>query len=78
MKNIKTEKALSGIEWAVSQTIGIPRQPDEFTCYEFMEAAGGLTRGAAESKLRRLVNDGGLTKRKANVDGSICSLYRRA
>ena len=77
MKNIKTEKALSGIEWAVSQTIGIPRQPDEFTIFEYMQAAGCLTRGAAESKLRRLVNDGGLTKRKANVDGSICSLYRR-
>ena len=77
MKNEKTKKALSGIEWAIAQTVGEPRHADEFTCIEFMNAGGGDSRASASSKLNRMVNDGKLTKRPFSIGGSSCTLYRK-
>jgi len=78
MKNAKTKKALSGIEWAIAQAVGEPRHADEFTCVEFMKAGGGDSRASASSRLNRMVNDGMLTKRSFSIDGSNCTLYRKA
>jgi len=78
MKNTKTEKALSGLEWAISQSVGAPRQEDEFTCEEFLQLSGAASRSSVESKLKRMVNNGGLLKRPACVNGNRCTLYRRA
>jgi hypothetical protein len=78
MKNAKTEKALSGIEWAIAQSIGYPRQKDEFTSIEFFEMGGGSSRAAAESRLRRMVSNGDLLKRPLCIDGSRYMLYRKA
>lgn len=78
MKNAKTKKALSGIEWAIAQAVGEPRHADEFTCAEFMKAGGGDSRTSASSRLNRMVNDGMLTKRSFSIDGSSCTLYRKA
>ena len=77
MKNAKTEKALSGIEWAIAQAFGEPRHADEFTCVEFMKAGGGSSRSAASSRLNRMVADGMLTKRPFSIGGSNCTLYRK-
>ena len=78
MKNEKAQRALSGIEWAIAQSVGEPRHPDEFTCAEFMKAGGGTSRDSAASRLTKLVNEGKLTKRLFSVDGSNCALYRKA
>jgi len=78
MKNAKTKKALSGIEWAIAQSVGKPRQEDEFTCEEFQRLGGGSTRGAAESRLKRMVSNGELLKRPSCINGSRCTLYRKA
>lgn len=78
MKNAKTEKALSSLEWAISQSIGPPRQEDEFTCEEFFQLSGAASRGVAESRLKRMVSNGGLLKRPACINGNRCALYRRA
>jgi hypothetical protein len=78
MKNTKTEKALSSLDWAIAQSVGEPRQPDEFTCIEFMKAGGGGSRPSASSRLNRMVTDGMLTKRQFSIDGSRCTLYRKA
>jgi len=78
MKNTKTEKALSSLEWAIAQSIEPPRQEDEFTCEEFLQLSGAASRSSVESKLKRMVNNGGLLKRPACVNGNRCTLYRRA
>jgi len=78
MKNTKTEKALSGLEWAISQSVGAPRQEDEFTCEEFLQLGGGASRSSAEAKLKRMVSNGGLLKRPFCINGNRCSLYRKA
>ncbi len=78
MKNAKTEKALSSLDWAIAQTVGEPRHVDEFTCAEFMTAGGGNSRAAAASRLNRMVTDGMLTKRPFSMDGSSYTLYRKA
>jgi len=78
MKNTKTEKALSSLEWAIAQSIELPRQEDEFTCEEFLQLSGSVSRASAEAKLKRMVSNGGLLKRPACVNGNRCTLYRRA
>ena len=77
MKNAKTEKALSSLEWAIAQSFGDPRHADEFTCVEFMKAGGGDSRSSASSRLNKMVNDGKLTKRPFSIGGSSCTLYRK-
>ena len=77
MKNSKTEKALTGIEWAIAQTVQKPREEDEFTVKEFREQAG-ITVDAAEKHLKRMRNAGQLTCRKVTVNGSQTNFYRRA
>jgi len=78
MKNTKTEKALSSLEWAIAQSIEPPRQEDEFTCEEFFQLSGAASRGAAESRLKRMVSNGGLLKRPTCINGNRCTLYRKA
>ena len=78
MNNAKTEKALSSLEWAIAQSVVLPRQEDEFTCEEFFQLSGAASRGAAESRLKRMVSNGGLLKRPACINGNRCTLYRRA
>ena len=79
MKNKKTDSALSGLEWAIAQTITAPRQPDEFTSGEFFEASGtGSTIAATRCVLARMVADGRLTRRSASIGGRSVSLYKRA
>jgi hypothetical protein len=78
MKNIKTEKALSSLEWAIAQSVEPPRQEDEFTCEEFLQLGGAPSRSSAEAKLKRMVSNGGLLKRPSCVNGNRCTLYRKA
>jgi len=78
MKNSKIQKALSGIEWAIAQSVGEPRQPDEFTCIEFMKAGGGTSKASASSRLNRMFNEGMLKKRQFSIDGNSHTLYRKA
>ena len=76
MKNTKTEKALSGLEWAIAQTIPKPKEEDEFTVKEFGERAG-ITYDVAEKLLRRMQRAGQLTCRKVGLGGSLTNLYRK-
>jgi arsenate reductase-like glutaredoxin family protein len=78
MKNTKTEKALSSLEWAIAQSVEPPRQEDEFTCEEFLQLGGGASRSSAEAKLKRMVSNGDLLKRPFCVNGNRCTLYRKA
>ena len=78
MKKNKTSDALTGIEWAIAQSVGKPRQPDEFTIDEFFAAGGGVTRDAAEGRLRRMARNRELEKRTLPIGGSRTILYRRA
>ena len=70
------KEALSGLDWAIAQTIDAPRQPDEFTRAEYI-AKTGSTRTAAGDKLAALVQAGTLESRKATVGGKVSRLYRR-
>jgi predicted transcriptional regulator len=76
MKN-KTQKALSGLELAISQCITHDRMDDEFTLAEYVVKTKSK-RSTAQQGLDRLVKQGLLTKRKISIDGSLTNLYRKA
>ena len=75
MKTSKaTKEALSGLEWAIAQTIETPRQPDEFTLLEYMEALGIESRNVALRRLEAIKPE----CRKVVMNGTRTNLYRRA
>lgn len=72
----KTKKALTGLEWAIAQTIKEPKQPDEFTAQDF---AGASNLGMAQVRghLTRMIERGHLTKRKILISGKQTNLFRK-
>ena len=78
MKKSKTAEVISGLEWAIAQTIEKPRDADEFTCEEFRAGCGVMTVAAAYSKLKRMCQDGSLTSRRVTMGGKTINLYKRA
>lgn len=73
----KTQKALSSLEFAISQCITHEKMDDEFTLAEYIVKTK-LKRSTAEQNLNGLVKQGMLTKRKISIDGSLTNLYRKA
>jgi len=73
----KTQKALSSLEFAISQCITHEKLDDEFTLAEYIVKTR-LNRSTAHESLVRLINQGILTKRKISIDGSLTNLYRKA
>jgi len=71
-----TKVALSGLDWAIAQTIDAPRQPDEFTRGDYIEKTG-VSKSTASDKLLALIEAGTLTCRKATISGKASNLYRR-
>jgi hypothetical protein len=73
----ETKKALTGLEWAIAQTIDKPQQEDEFTAEEFSRASNlGITQ--ARNRLDRMTGQGQLSKRKILIDGRQTNLFRKA
>jgi Fic family protein len=73
----KTQKALSALEFAISQCATHERMDDEFTLAEYVVKTR-INRSTAQQQLDRLVKQGILTKRKISIDGSLTNLYRKA
>ena len=73
----KTQKALSSLEFAISQCITHEKMDDEFTLAEYIVKTK-LKRSTAEQNLNGLVKQGILTKRKISIGGSLTNLYRKA
>lgn len=70
----KTKKAISSLDWAISQTIDHPQTDDEFTLAEYCKATG-TTLAAAKSKLSKTA---GISYRLVTLNGTRTNLYRRA
>lgn len=73
----KTQKALSALEFAISQCMTENRMDDEFTLAEYTVKTR-INRHTAQQQLARLIAQGMLTKRKISIDGSLTNLYRKA
>jgi Fic family protein len=72
----KTEKALSALEFAISQCATHERMDDEFTLAEYVVKTR-INRSTAQQHLDRLVGEGLLTKRKIAIDSHLTNLYRK-
>jgi hypothetical protein len=72
----KTKKALTGLEWAINQTVVKPRQADEWTVEEFSKAAG-IPCSTAKSRLASMIDKGQLEKRVISIAGHQTNLYRK-
>jgi hypothetical protein len=68
---------LSGLEWALAQTLEQPQQPDEFTSEDFAQSTG-RTIASARSLLNRMCHDGKLTKRYITVRGNKTCIFAKA
>jgi hypothetical protein len=77
MKNAKTEKALSSLEWAIAQSMTSPKQDDEFTTEEFAESTK-TSAAASRSRLNRMVKSGMLVRRKILIESNYTNLFRKA
>ena len=53
-----------------------PIQPDEFTISQIIEKDNRLSSDAVFCQLRRLEQNGSVTKRKLRVNGSSTNVYR--
>lgn len=77
-----TRNALSSLEWALQQSIELPRRDDEFTVGEYLESLqnAGMEIGyrQAQARLDSMVEKKQLTKRKINIKGAQTSLYSKA
>jgi hypothetical protein len=73
----KTKKALTGLEWAIAQTVQEPKQADEFTAEEFA-LASNLEIGQARNRLDRMTDRGELSKRKILLNGKHKNLFKKA
>ena len=73
----QTKKALTGLEWAIAQTVDKPQQEDEFTAEEFARASNlGITQ--SRNRLDRMTGQGQLSKRKILMDGRQTNVFRKA
>jgi Fic family protein len=72
----KTQKALSSLEFAISQNVEHDRMDDEFTLAEYVVKTR-INRSTAQQQLDRLVGQGLLTKRKIAIDSHLTNLYRK-
>ena len=73
----KTKKALTGLEWAIAQTVQEPKQADEFTAQDFALASKLIGR-QARSLLDGMFNRGELTKRKMIIAGKVVNVFKKA
>ena len=73
----KTKKALTGLEWAIAQTIQEPKRPDEFTADEFI-LASKLESRQAKRLLEGMFSRGELTKRKMAIGGMSVNVFKKA
>ena len=73
----QTKKALTGLEWAIAQTIDEPQQADEFTAEEYARV-GKFDITQSRNRLERMAGKGQLSKRKVLIDGRWTNLFRKA
>jgi hypothetical protein len=77
-----TRNAISSLEWALQQSIELPRRDDEFTVSEYLEslqnAGMEIAYRQAQARLDSMVAKKQLTKRKINIKGAQTSLFRKA
>ena len=73
----QTEKALTGLEWAIAQTIKSPQEDDEFTAEEFAKEAK-LEISQARNRLDHMASRGQLTKRKVSINNRLTNVFRKA
>jgi hypothetical protein len=80
--DLTTRNALSSLEWALQQSIELPRRDDEFTVLEYLEslqkAGMEISYRQAHARLDSMVEKKQLTKRKINIKGAQTSLFRKA
>jgi len=80
--DLTTRNAISSLEWALQQSIELPRRDDEFTVLEYLESLkkAGMEIGyrQAQSRLESMVEKKQLIKRKINIKGAQTSLYSKA
>lgn len=78
----KTTKAISSLEFALSQLVDEPQHEDEFSAEEALAKAKKqnphLTLNKVRQRLIRMEQAGLLTKRTIRRNGTIVSLYRKA
>ena len=77
-----TRNAISSLEWALQQSIELPRRDDEFTVGEYLEslqkAGMEISYRQAQARLDSMVEKKQLTKRKINIKGAHTSLFSKA
>lgn len=76
--NDKTKNALSGLEWAISQTIVKAKAEDEFTVQEYHDLAGSMKIQMCRRKLADMCGQGLLNARNGIENGRACIFYRKA
>ncbi len=76
-----TRNALSSLEWALQQSIELPRRDDEFTLSEYLEslqkAGMDISYRQAQARLDSMVEKKQLAKRKINIKGAQTNLFRK-
>lgn len=77
MKNAKTEKALSSLEWAIAQSSFTPKQADEFTVEEFAKLAN-IPLESARGRLTKMVKSGMLMKRQILIKSHQTNVFKKA
>lgn len=76
--NDKTKNALSGLEWAINQTIVKAKADDEFTVQDYYDLAGGMMMQMCRRKLADMRDQGLLIARNGVDNGRACIFYRKA
>jgi hypothetical protein len=73
---------LSSLQFALSQIVDDPQQPDEFSTEEFLieglKADPSLTITIVRNRLIQMFRNGLLVKRQIRRDGKMTNLYRKA
>lgn len=82
MKKANTKKALSALDFALSQLVDEPQRADEFSVDEFFAEArqkdSTLTLNIARNRLQNMQTNGLLTKRRIRRNGTTINLFRKA
>lgn len=71
-----TKAALTGLEWAISQSVEKPRQKGEFTLTEYIFATG-KTEAAASYSMKKMGASGEIVFRQVSINGKRANLYRK-
>lgn len=74
--------SLSSLQFALSQIVDDPQQPDEFSADEFLieglKADSSLTITIVRNRLIQMFRNGLLVKRQIRRDGKMINLFRKA